>query len=222
MTDQSPVELQERVIPEISTKFKSILLFGPQGAGKGTVGKILAQAGSHVHLSTGDIFRGLAPDSPAGKVVQKYVSQGLLVPDDVTVEIWHYYVSGLIATNQYQPEQQFLLLDGIPRTTNQAKVLDQYVDIQQVIVLDVDDRDELITRLQRRAKIEGRVDDANRELLERRLEIYYSETEKLIQHYPADRISTFNAAQPPLRVLGDILDKLAETLTCSKSPLPNK
>ncbi len=212
------IEQSESQAPE--TKFRSVLLFGPQGAGKGTVGKILAQAGSHVHLSTGDIFRGLSPSSPSGKLANQYISQGLLVPDEVTVQIWHNYVNGLIATNRYLPEKQFLLLDGIPRTVAQAKALDPYIDLQHVILLDVEDRDELITRLQRRAKIEGRVDDADPGLLNKRLSIYYEQTKQIMDLYPPEMISTFNAGQSPLRVLGDVLDKLADTLTSSERPLP--
>ncbi len=210
----------EGIIPSLDSKLKAVLLFGPQGAGKGTVGKMIAQAGSHLHLSSGDIFRGLSPNSPAGKLARSYMDQGKLLPDDVTIQIWHYYVSGLVATNRYLPDQQFLLLDGLPRTVEQAKLLEEYLDVQQIVVLDVENREELITRLQRRAKIEGRVDDADPVLLNKRLETYYEKTTPLLEYYPKERITTFNAAQPPLRVLGDVLNELAEKLTCELRPLP--
>src|SRR6185312_6554563 len=86
--------------------FRSILIFGPPGSGKGTLGRFLSAAGNHVHLSSGDIFRGLAPESPAGKLFHTYASQGHLVPDEVTIGIWKNFVSGLIATNRYFPSQQ--------------------------------------------------------------------------------------------------------------------
>src|SRR5689334_7523772 len=63
-------------------KYRSILIFGPPGAGKGTLGKFLSSAGNHFHLSSGDIFRGLSPESPAGKIYHSYAGKGHLLPDD--------------------------------------------------------------------------------------------------------------------------------------------
>ncbi len=193
--------------------FRSILLFGPPGSGKGTLGKFLSMAGSHVHLSSGDIFRGLAPDSPAGKLHQAYSNKGHLVPDDATVEIWHHYVDGLIDTNRYAPRSQLLLLDGIPRTVKQAELLDPYLNVVQVIVLQVDNVDALVERMKRRAAIEKRVDDLNPEVFRTRMQVYQQETLKLLSHYPSSLISTFNGAQRPLEVLRDVLDKLCPLLT---------
>ena len=65
---------------------ESIILFGPPGAGKGTVGAKLTNVSANYHLSTGDIFRGLPPESPNGKVFYSYANEGKLVPDDVTIE----------------------------------------------------------------------------------------------------------------------------------------
>ncbi len=104
----------ESLIPQYNELFRSVLIFGPPGSGKGTLGKFLSSAGNHFHLSSGDIFRGLSPESPAGKLYHHYAGKGLLLPDEVTIQIWHHYVNGLIATNRYFPSQQLLLLDGIP------------------------------------------------------------------------------------------------------------
>ena len=83
--------------------FRSVVVFGPPGSGKGTLGKFLSSAGNHFHLSSGDIFRGLSPESPAGQLYHSYASKGLLLPDEVTIQIWLQYVHGLIATNRYFP-----------------------------------------------------------------------------------------------------------------------
>lgn len=206
MTDQS-------IIPDIDTKFRSILIFGPPGAGKGTIGRFLSGAGSHYHLSSGDIYRGLSPESPAGKLFFSYGHKGLLLPDDVAVELWRNYVAGLIATNCYFPEKQYLLLDGVPRTLAQAQMLDQYVEVDQVIVLEVDDRDELIRRMQNRAKIEKRHDDMDTEVLKTRFEVYQKDTAKVLSHYSPEIISRFNGDQPPLAVLRDVLIELSDILT---------
>ena len=60
--------------------FRSILLFGPPGSGKGTLGKFLSLAGGHIHLSSGDIFRGLSPDSPGESSIRPIPTRGALSP----------------------------------------------------------------------------------------------------------------------------------------------
>lgn len=202
----------DNLIPQYAKKFKSILIFGAPGSGKGTMGRFLSAAGNHVHLSSGDIFRGLSPESPAGQLFHSYASKGHLVPDNVTLKIWHNYVLGLIATNKYFPAQQFLLLDGIPRTPAQAELLDQYVDVQHVIVLKIDDKKKLVERMKRRALIEGRHDDADESVLMTRFKVYEETTSQLLAHYPEDKIIVIDADQKPLEVLKDILNSLSGLL----------
>jgi adenylate kinase len=194
-------------------KFPSVLVFGPPGAGKGTLGKFLSTAGNHFHLSSGDIFRGLDPDSPTGQLYHSYASKGSLVPDEVTIEVWRQYTAGLVATNRYFPKKQLLLLDGVPRTQEQAAILEKYIDVVGIIVLDMPDTEALIKRLQRRALIEKRQDDADEEVLRNRMEVYKKETSTLLEHYPKEVIHHFNADQKPLEVLRDVLIKLSGLLT---------
>lgn len=195
-----------------SQKYKAVLLLGPPGSGKGTLGKSLGLAGNHVHLSSGDIFRGLDPDSSVGKVYQTYASKGNLVPDEVTIAVWHQYVEGLISTGRYQQSKQLLLLDGIPRTMAQAKILDDYIDVVKVIVLQMPSIDGLIERMRKRALIEKRQDDANEEVLLHRMQVYEKETMAIIEHYPKEKIAYFNANQTPLEVLRDVLVELTNVL----------
>lgn len=198
--------------PALKKKFKAILMFGPPGSGKGTMGKFLSSAGNHYHLSSGDIFRGLSPESPSGVLYHQYASQGKLLPDHVTVQIWYNYVNGLIATNKYFPADQLLLLDGIPRTVEQVKILSNYVDVQKIILLESRDEEVLIKRIQRRALIEKRQDDQNEEVLRKRMEVYSQQTHPLLQQFPKEAIHTFNALQNPLDVLKDILVQLSSSL----------
>ena len=191
----------------------AMLIFGPPGSGKGTLGKFLSSAGNHFHLSSGDIFRGLSPESPAGQIYHQYAGKGLLLPDELTIEIWRHYVQGLIATNRYFPNQQLLLLDGVPRTIKQADLLQKYIKIEQIIVLEVKDTDELIKRIQRRALIEKRMDDLDTQVLKTRMDIYEKDTIKLLNHYPKNLISKFNAFQKPLEVIRDILLNLSDLLS---------
>jgi adenylate kinase len=199
-------------IPSIDKPLRSLLLFGPPGSGNGTLGRTLAQAGNHCHLSSGDIFRGLSPASPAGQLFHTYASKGHLVPDDITISIWHQFVMGLIATNRYFPEEQLLLLDGLPRTPEQARYLDSYIEPVHVIVLEMPNVNGLVQRMKKRALIEGRADDANEAIVRTRMEVYEKQTAQLLRHYPQDKISRFNADQRPLEVVRDVLIKLTSLL----------
>jgi len=197
---------------EQETLLKSVLIFGPPGSGKGTQGKFLSSAGNHFHLSSGDIFRGLSPESESGKLYLDYANKGLLVPDEITVKIWHNYVLGLISTNRYFPNEQYLLLDGIPRTVAQAELIKKYIDVEAIIVLNTENSFPLLKRIQRRAMIENRHDDMDLNVLKKRFEVYDLDTKKVLSFYKNQNIYYFEACQKPLEVLRDILNKLCHIL----------
>ena len=88
----------------MSTRYPSILLFGPPGVGKGTQGQILGSIPGFFHLATGDMFRSLDKESEIGMEFTRYSSQGLLVPDFLTVRLWRQHVEQLIARELYNPE----------------------------------------------------------------------------------------------------------------------
>ena len=196
-----------------NNKFHSILIFGPPGSGKGTMSRFLCSNDHLYHLSSGDIFRRLSSDTPNGRIFHQYASKGLLLPDEVTVQIWQSYLAELVVTNQLFPAQQYLLLDGIPRTVKQAQLMEPYIDLKHIIVLDVTNSNELVQRIQKRAKIERRTDDIDINVLNTRMKVYQEETTKLLDHYPANLITHFSAEQPPFAVLRDILEKLADLLS---------
>lgn len=193
--------------------YSSILILGPPGSGKGTLGKFLSGASNHFHLSSGDVFRGISLESPAGKLYHSYASKGKLLPDKVTVDIWHKFVEGLIATNRYFPSQQLLLLDGIPRTRKQAQLIRPYIQVKHIILLQTHNQKELLKRIQRRALLEKRADDKDPQVLKVRLEIYEKETKEVLSLYPHEKISAFNADQKPLDVLRDVLNQIGTILS---------
>jgi adenylate kinase len=193
-------------------KFATLLLFGPPGSGKGTLGKSLSSLFNHVHISSGDIFRSLAPESPAGQLFQTYASKGHLLPDEATVAIWHAYVEGLIATNRFFPAKQLLILDGIPRTPVQAQLMDRYLDLAKLVLLEMPNTEGLIERLKKRAILEKRFDDAEETVLRTRMQVYQKDTAKLLHHYPKDKIVQIDADQKPSAVLRDVLAALVDIL----------
>lgn len=196
----------------MNTLYKSVLIYGPPGAGKGTVCKCLSISDSVIHISTGEIFRSLDPSGETGKRVKGFLDKGCLVPDDLTIDIWHEFVENRIKTRSYDPLKQYLLLDGIPRTLKQAMLLEKYLKVERVIVLDMKNISKLVDRMKKRALIENRSDDLNENVLENRIKIYLNDTVKLLKHYPENMIFHFNSDQKKLEVIKDVLIKFASFL----------
>jgi adenylate kinase len=131
-------------------RYKTILLFGAPGSGKGTQGKILGTIPGFFHSSTGDIFRSLDLRTTAGRTVWEHSSKGKLVPDELTISIWKQYIQGMELINQFHPETEIIVLDGLPRSAQQARLLDETIDVLKVIHL-VADQNKMVERLRRRA-----------------------------------------------------------------------
>lgn len=186
-------------------KISAVLIFGAPGSGKGTVGAKLAATTSLKHLSTGDIFRGIAPSSESGKLLASYSSKGLLVPNEATVEIFGRYVEGLVNTNKLNPEKDVLLLDGIPRTVEQVKLIESIVDVKHIFVLDIKDEATIVARLLNRAKIEGRKDDADEAVIKNRLKVYKESTAKVLSKYNKKIITHVVGDNTPDEVFCDVL-----------------
>jgi len=118
-----------------------IILLGPPGSGKGTQAEKLNDDLGLIRLSTGDMLREAVRDqTELGKMAKQYMDKGALVPDDVVI--------GLIEEKILHIKEGFVL-DGFPRTVQQADALRKFADIEHVINLDVDD-EELVSRLTKR------------------------------------------------------------------------
>ncbi len=187
-------------------RYKTILLFGAPGSGKGTQGKILGSIPGFFHTACGDVFRQLDLKSDLGKIFWEYSSRGELVPDDLTVRMWKDFIDGAERTNRFHPETEILVLDGIPRNMTQAKIMDQHLDVIKVIYLVCTDMTKMVERLKRRALKENRIDDANDKVIQNRLEVYDRETKPVLEHYPADKIAKVDATMSQIRVLQSIIN----------------
>ncbi len=190
-------------------KYKSTLLFGAPGVGKGTQGKILGHVPGFIHISMGDIFRSLDRESRLGKVFVEYSSAGELVPDDVTVEIWSESMQGMIDAGEYNPAKHVLVLDGIPRNPDQARLLEDRIDVLRIISLTAVDEDAMVERLRKRALSSGRADDAKDEVIRRRWEVYRAETAPVLGCYSPELIKEIDAMGTPAEVFIEVLSGLA-------------
>jgi adenylate kinase len=188
--------------------YKTILLFGAPGSGKGTQGQILGSIPGFVHVSTGEIFRDLRVGSPLGQVFLEYSSRGSLVPDDFVVQLWKEHVEGLISLHRYDPEADILILDGIPRTVAQARQMDSSIDVRRVYYLDCDDKKIMFMRLKKRALHDNRLDDASDAVIQNRLYVYEAETAPVLSYYPPDKVQRIDTGRTPVEVLADILADL--------------
>ena len=181
----------------------NLILVGPPGAGKGTQGEILSKRLGVNTISTGVMLRtAIKEQTEVGKLAEKYINAGQLVPDDVIVSIVKERLSKPDCANGF-------ILDGFPRTTAQAEALTESgVKIDKVLSLEVDD-EEIVGRLSSRrecsncgtpynivskkTKVEGKCDkcdgdliqraDDNPETIQNRLNVYHEQTEPIKEYY---------------------------------------
>jgi adenylate kinase len=161
----------------------NLVLFGPPGAGKGTQSQKLIEKYGLIHLSTGDILRNeISQGTTLGLEAKKLMDEGVLVPDEVVIGM----ISNKLDAN---PEAEGFIFDGFPRTVAQATALDALLEgkntsIAGMIALVVDDA-ELENRLLLRGKDSGRPDDANPEIIRKRINEYNNKTTPVAEFYKA-------------------------------------
>ena len=159
----------------------NLVLFGPPGAGKGTQSEMIIEKFNLTHISTGDLFRKhLGEGTELGKLAQKYMDEGNLVPDEVVIKMVELKITSDNSSNGF-------IFDGFPRTVKQAKALDQLLEkqgteISGMILLDVDEF-ELINRIMLRVKSSGRSDDQDINKVNNRIKVYKKETLPVATYY---------------------------------------
>jgi len=189
-------------------RWRAILLFGAPGSGKGTQGKILGSIPGFCHLSCGDVFRGMDLRTKVGQAFLKYSSAGKLVPDDVTVDLWRQHMTNLVTLGKFKPEIDHLVLDGIPRNADQAKLLEKDLQVDALFHLVCHDRAKLEERLKRRALRDNRLDDASDKVIHDRLQTYETETKPVLEYYGDKKVKEIDAEQFPFEVTRDILTQV--------------
>ena len=191
----------------------NILLLGPQGAGKGTQGKLISAEYGIPHIATGDILRtAMAAGSELGRKVKPIYDAGGLVPDDIMIELIRERLAADDAANGF-------VLDGFPRTAVQAEALDGMLDEigrPLTVVLEFQLPEEVsIERLTRRAGDEGRADDTP-EGIRRRLALYHEETEPLIEHYRARGSLVGIPADRPIEAVFEEIQRVLEQIAVER------
>lgn len=184
----------------------NIVIFGPPGAGKGTQSAKIIDEYQLVHISTGDMFRlHIQQETELGKRVKQILTDGLLVPDSVTIDMLEEKV-------QENPDAKGFIFDGFPRTVAQAEALDAFLEnkSEQIdLVLQLDVTEEVIKeRIKERQKVSGRADD-EADKLTRRISEYFQKTIHVLPYYVEQgKVVKVNG----IGHINDITDEIIETI----------
>ena len=201
-----------------------LILFGPQGSGKGTQAKFISEQFKIPHISSGDLLRGAQGELK--KEIDSYINKGALVPDSLIIKIIQERIKLPDCENGY-------ILDGFPRTIEQASALDKAVEIDKVVEIVIPD-DEAIRRISSRLSCPkcGAVfntitnppknqnicdkcgsnlivrEDDREEAIKKRLKTYHEQTEAIKAHYPKEIVITIDGTPSIAEVWKDLKSRL--------------
>ncbi len=191
-------------------QYRTYLLLGAPGSGKGTQGKILGTIPRFFHLSMGDVFRALDTRTIVGQKFLDFSSRGQLVPDELTMDLLRAHIGHLVGIHSFKPDIDSLVLDGVPRNVRQAEIMRDMIDVKKVFHLSCPDREQLVLRIRKRALKENRFDDANEETIRTRLQTYDAESKPLLDFYGPKMVCDIDGMQTPVKALHDILGAIVQ------------
>lgn len=192
----------------------NIVLLGAPGCGKGTHARKIKEKYGFIHLSTGELFRKeIANKTSIGFHAKEILDRGELCQDKMTLDLLSEYIASIDKVSG-------IILDGVPRTIDQAKMLDgtgyhSPIKITLVINLQVEE-DIIIQRLLKRATLEGRSDDTF-EIIQNRIRTYESHTKPLIHYYEKqNKLIQINGSRDIEEVFNHICNIIDQYLASSK------
>lgn len=184
-------------------KVNGILIYGPPGSGKGTHGKRLGELNGFKHFSAGDMFRNIDPSTDLGLKVKNIMNSGALIPDDVVISLAKEFIL------KTADSDDTVILDGLPRTALQAKLIKDFVNVKGIININVSE-DILISRLLERAVKEGRSDD-NPETIKNRMLTFKNETIPVLKEFSSNLLIPINIYEE--RDVNDVFLEVKEKLS---------
>jgi adenylate kinase len=204
-------------------RFKTFLVFGPNGIGKGTNAKAVGTLPGYLHFSTGDMFRSLVARVKEGTAselelrIDGIMKSGGLVDDETTVKLARENLEAVVSKGRFNIQTDYLLLDGLPRNVEQARMIEPFVEICGILHVTAE-REVAVARITGRARMEGRKDDQDAEAVGRRLDIFFENAARILSYYDKNfdgqmsyssrLIHYIDADQRPTKVLQDFLSCL--------------
>jgi adenylate kinase len=184
------------------------------GVGKGTQGALLGTMQGLAHVSTGEIFRALDPETEDGRMVASLIDKGDLVPDEVCVTIWKRWLDGQVSAGRIHPDSDILILDGIPRSVRQCELMQEHIEVLSVIHLNPADDEPIIERLRGRAITDGRADDADESIIRRRMQIYRDKTSPVLGFYEKSIVHEIDPIGTQMEIKKRILEHTIQAIRC--------
>ena len=194
----------------VDAKPPAILLVGPPGCGKGTVGKALGRLPGFMHIASGDLIRAATAEKGVRGERWAAMAKGGLISDNDLWRLVDDYLDAEVRSKSPAERPRLLVIDGVPRTQTQVSELAKRADVLGVISMECHPRELLMQRLLQRSTIEGRADDASRQIVEARFAVFERDTLPVLQEFPPHLVHAVDASQPAPKTLAQVLDVINE------------